>query len=1421
MFCPAATDDNGRDHIIATPLEDPTRGHGLDLERNVETEEAPHGRDELDRHPSPVNQPALAPTIAGSTVVVFSRDSDTDTVGVDPQSTVTVSSERHESAFFDGASPQSTAAASTSSSSSSASSIVSQETRTAFNHQIKAAPSSASPTPTVSAPSQAERHIPSYEQWRKQVLEKKKPANPNDRKQRKRKPYQESAVDVAIGAEDELGFVFPNMDSNSGKSADDRVQPMADQLGNGPDLKQGPKDQEWIKSEYAKDPKDRFNHASATCAASVAKASKDATSIMAILNEGKDNYMLNRCSNKEKFFVVELCEEILVDTFVLGNYEFFSSTFKNFVVSVNRYPPRDDGWSILGHFQARNTRDAQVFRPAVPRLATYIRFDFLNHYGNEYYCPVTLLRVYGATALEQLKQEEEEEKRQAEEEKRLADLEKAREESAEAEDAEAEDVDEPEVVDNDEITLATDTTTTASEAAVHTIAASSDDPDNRPETSDVPILSHPSPLPDDSSTTPEASTVSLEQSERASQDKDAYGSQVELSDGLFSPEQPEAISPTFVFMDGPTTDTGDILTKDDPTVGHVLPLDTVLMSFEETTTSSSEQTITDIFPPSASTSPASMQDEGVWSSADLGMVTLAPKARPTQPPKLPSGSKPVSGGVGTAVGGGSTAAESTAPPSPSPQHSSQESVYKNIVNRLKVLELNSTLSYQYLEEQSNIFNEVLESSEQKINQLVSHLNEATRRLETLGRKYDQLAYSYRAHVEVDGEKRRQDFINLSTQVMFQRQLFVIGSITILLTIAFIVMTKSTTMHYALQQFPLGAKIRAISGHRRQALSNDITSSVRIGSVEGLTQFDQNSLLLQHSSERQNGMMHDDSKLAPPISPMEPLTPDPNRGSHSRLLSEGDHGPVNSTHQDSETSFREKNSAHRTSAEGSEGAHHTHSDQRSAMNEPESLDMTMLSKSQFESLVATRPSYPIHKNSHALGRLFLHANHGNSSQLLAYDNDYRPDSPIFQGPSGVHDEGQLSEADVAYISRDMDVGRKSLLSPGSTPTSPVVKRRLSTGYHSQIHHQGSHSGGSRPTSSLRMAVARSESDSPETQYSSSMNGIQSNGNSQDNSNINSNNNHSGDDGTIDAQPKVSGYKRGSEGKDNGELTVDSDIRTPDMLPLSEFEHQDVEEDEDVGFVSDSVLDSASESMTTSGRDRLQPLGSLGDWDRQHGIGEQISNHHEDDQEESHYHGPIEAATVAKDVGEEEERKSHIGAEAKLSTKERPRLTRDASSTSSSSSKSRRRSSHNLPRSQEYTSLTPHWDQGTIAGTTFELAEGLRLETSAEGLPFTPQDRGSVVPISQERRAGTGGSSKYSSDNDAGEQGDDDSAVVPQSLGERRKKNRKGSLPNDQPPQRRRGSYGCIVSDGVEADAILDDQGLEGDDEQSPQMSRKAS
>ncbi|KAJ1933612.1 hypothetical protein EC988_009066, partial [Linderina pennispora] len=125
----------------------------------------------------------------------------------------------------------------------------------------------------------------------------------------------------------------------------------------------------------------------------------------------KDQYMLNTCAARDKFVIVELCDDILIDTLVLGNYEFFSSTFKDTMVYVSdRYPPKNNTWTLLGHFQARNSRDAQVFPVVDPKLwARYVKVEFRSHYGREFYCPVTVLKVYGATQMEQFRKEEEEE----------------------------------------------------------------------------------------------------------------------------------------------------------------------------------------------------------------------------------------------------------------------------------------------------------------------------------------------------------------------------------------------------------------------------------------------------------------------------------------------------------------------------------------------------------------------------------------------------------------------------------------------------------------------------------------------------------------------------------------------------------------------------------------------------------------------------------------------------------------------------------------------------------------------------------------------------------------------------------------------------------------------------------------------------
>ncbi|EGP85475.1 uncharacterized protein MYCGRDRAFT_29926, partial [Zymoseptoria tritici IPO323] len=155
--------------------------------------------------------------------------------------------------------------------------------------------------------------------------------------------------------------------------------------------------------------KERTNYASFDCAATILKSNKECKSASSVLVENKDSYMLNICSADNKFFIVELCDDIQIDTVVLANYEFFSSSFRHFKVSVSdRYPVKLEKWRDLGTFEARNTREIQAFLVQNPLIwARYLRIEFLTHYGTEYYCPVSVLRVHGTTMWEDYRHQEE------------------------------------------------------------------------------------------------------------------------------------------------------------------------------------------------------------------------------------------------------------------------------------------------------------------------------------------------------------------------------------------------------------------------------------------------------------------------------------------------------------------------------------------------------------------------------------------------------------------------------------------------------------------------------------------------------------------------------------------------------------------------------------------------------------------------------------------------------------------------------------------------------------------------------------------------------------------------------------------------------------------------------------------------------
>ncbi|KAL6449516.1 SLP1 Uncharacterized protein SLP1 [Candida maltosa Xu316] len=153
--------------------------------------------------------------------------------------------------------------------------------------------------------------------------------------------------------------------------------------------------------------KDKFNFASVDCAATIVKTNAKAKGASAILKENKDSYLLNECSIPNKYVIIELCQDILVDSVVIGNFEFFSSMFKDIKISVSdRFPTQN--WKELGEFTAENIRDVQSFKIQNPLIwARYLKLEILSHYGNEFYCPLSVVRVHGKTMMDEFKEEEE------------------------------------------------------------------------------------------------------------------------------------------------------------------------------------------------------------------------------------------------------------------------------------------------------------------------------------------------------------------------------------------------------------------------------------------------------------------------------------------------------------------------------------------------------------------------------------------------------------------------------------------------------------------------------------------------------------------------------------------------------------------------------------------------------------------------------------------------------------------------------------------------------------------------------------------------------------------------------------------------------------------------------------------------------
>lgn len=156
--------------------------------------------------------------------------------------------------------------------------------------------------------------------------------------------------------------------------------------------------------------KTKYNYASSDCAARIISANPGALNPGAVLSSSKETSLRNLCATPNKHITIELCQEIIPEVLVLANYELFSSTVKKFTVfgSRNLDVPLMD-WLPLGVFEAKNVHRDQLFPLSSGRLGRnfirYLRINFDSHYGNEHFCPISSVRAYGKTMLEEFHEE--------------------------------------------------------------------------------------------------------------------------------------------------------------------------------------------------------------------------------------------------------------------------------------------------------------------------------------------------------------------------------------------------------------------------------------------------------------------------------------------------------------------------------------------------------------------------------------------------------------------------------------------------------------------------------------------------------------------------------------------------------------------------------------------------------------------------------------------------------------------------------------------------------------------------------------------------------------------------------------------------------------------------------------------------------
>jgi len=451
-------------------------------------------------------------------------------------------------------------------------------------------------------------------------------------------------------------------------------------------------------------------------------------------------------------------EDIWIDTLVLANYEFFSSMIRTFRVSVSdRYPVKMEKWKDLGTYEARNSREIQAFLIENPQIwARYLRIEFLSHYGNEYYCPLSLVRVHGTRMLESWKEteangDEDDNDEHGTEEHFVLDAvadvvqeeEKLNAERKEAQEAIHEQASETlvssQIVDTSSSENASSQWMTTSwvkpdlvemfnqlNSSAAEICQIADAPISPPV---VPVAGAPETM-GNSTIDPEGSATTIPVATAASPPNPPPAPETPQS-----PNSPVAENPTHSETPSPTIET-PIVTK--ATSGSQEPI-----SLSAAASATKSQNITS----------SQKNRTSSTSSAASSLPTI------------------------------------------------QESFFKAVSRRLQLLETNSTLSLKYIEEQSKILREAFTKVEkkqlQRTNTFLDTLNSTVlAELRGFRQQYDEIWQSTVISLESQRDESRREILAitarlniLADEVVFQKRMSIVQSVLLLLCLGLVIFSR--------------------------------------------------------------------------------------------------------------------------------------------------------------------------------------------------------------------------------------------------------------------------------------------------------------------------------------------------------------------------------------------------------------------------------------------------------------------------------------------------------------------------------------------------------------------------------------------------------------------------------------------------------